>query len=71
MFRAVLTKIRASFALFTRKKGLALGLLSFRHDACLSLLKLLKISSEPLPLCEKEMVMSCVEFFFFEKEKAY
>ena len=63
MFRAVLTKVRASFALFTRKKGVAFGLLSFCHDACLSLFKLLKMSGKPLSLHEKEMVISCVEFF--------
>ena len=69
MFRAVLTKIRASFSLFTRKKGVAFGLLSFRHDTCLSLRKLLKMSGKPLSLRQKKMVMSCVEVF--EKEKAY
>ena len=40
-----------------------------RRVACLSLLKLLKMRGKTLSLREKEMVMSCVEFF--EKENAY
>ena len=55
--------------MFTRKTGTALGLLSFRPNSCLPLLELLKMSGNPLSLREKEMVMSCVQFF--EEEKAY
>ena len=61
--------VSASFALFTRKTGAAFGVLSFRADSRLPLLELLKMSGNPLSLREKEMVMSCVQFF--EKEKAY
>ena len=61
-------KVRASSALFTRKTGPAFCLLSFRPDSCLPLLELLKMSGNLLSLCEKEMVMSCVEFFFWERE---
>ena len=61
-----------------RKTGAVFGLLSFRLDWCLPLpfqelsrifQELLKMSGNPLSLREKEMVMSCVQFF--KKEKVY
>ena len=55
--------------MFTRKTGAVFGLLSFRPDSCLPLLELLKMSGTLLSLREKEMVMSCVQFF--KKEKVY